>query len=67
MSAIHEFKCDSCKLKVPAKYNGEHYLPPHNWVELFDTNRSIATGEHLCNNCLPKTPQNKGKRNDKKA
>lgn len=65
MSVIHEFKCDSCKTKVKAIYNGEHYLPPRGWVSLHDMNTVRDTGEHLCPACLPKTPQNKGKRNEK--
>lgn len=66
MSAIHEFKCDGCKTRVKARYNGEHYLPPVGWVELTDANTVRSTGEHLCSNCLPKTPQNKGKRDEKR-
>lgn len=62
MSQINLFKCDACKKQVPAKYNGEHYLPPVGWVQLVDTDTVKNTGEHLCTDCLPKTPQNKQKR-----
>lgn len=61
MSEIHEFKCDNCKTKAKANYNGEHYLPPRNWVSLEDVNLANSTGEHLCPKCLPKTPRNRGK------
>ena len=57
MTQIHEFKCDSCKTKVKSIWNGEHYLPPHGWVELFDVNFARATGEHLCPKCTPKKPK----------
>jgi hypothetical protein len=53
MSAYHEFKCDACCKTVPATYNGEHWLPPHGWVEIFDIHRAQTTGEHLCEKCKP--------------
>lgn len=49
MSAIHKFRCDCCKIEVDAGYNGEHYLPPVDWVELFD--RDVYSKGHLCNVC----------------
>lgn len=62
MSQINLFKCDACKKKVPARYNGEHFLPPVGWVSLVDTDQCRNTGEHLCINCLPNTPRNKYKK-----
>lgn len=54
MSQIHEFKCDACKRKVTAKYNGEHFLPPDGWVQLYCDNLAEMTGEHICDKCRPK-------------
>lgn len=49
MSAIHEFRCDSCKVTANAYYNQEHYLPPKGWTELFD--RDVYSKGHLCDVC----------------
>lgn len=60
MTAIHEFKCDTCNKRTPAKYNGVHWLPPVGWVDLFDNNTVRTTGEHLCDKCRP--PKKKEKK-----
>lgn len=54
MSTIHQFKCNGCNRRVPAHYNGEHYLPPTDWVELWDDNKAEMTDQHLCPECRPK-------------
>lgn len=54
MSTIHEFKCDGCRKKVPAKYNGEHWLPPDGWMALWDPLQAECTDEHLCEKCRPR-------------
>lgn len=52
----HEFSCDGsgCKEKVKALYNGEHYLPPIGWVQLYDENQAQCLDYHLCPDCRPK-------------
>lgn len=50
MSAIHAFKCDSCKKQVDAKYNGCHYLPPHGWVDIMDSIK-VEVIAHMCELC----------------
>ena len=66
MSRINKFKCDYCKKVVDARWNGEHFLPPDHWASIYDERLAAKTGEHICNNCLPKTPLNKYKRDKSK-
>lgn len=51
MTAVHEFKCDACRRKVAASHNGEHYLPPMDWVAIWNPHTAELTGEHLCGQC----------------
>ena len=53
MSIKHEFKCDKCKRKALANYNGEHYLPPRGWVKMYDENLADMLNYHLCDRCKP--------------
>jgi len=62
MSRINKFKCDYCNKTVDAYYNGEHHLPPRYWASIYDETNASKTGEHICNNCLPSTRQNKHKK-----
>jgi hypothetical protein len=62
---IHQVQCDYCKAKADLKYNGEHYLIPTDWRELFDDHRVYATNEHACPKCLP--PKRKKKDETKKG
>lgn len=61
MSEIHEFKCDTCCAKVAAKFNGEHYLFPKDWMRMLDVD-AYERG-HLCGKCITKLkikcPRNK--------
>lgn len=50
MSEIHMFRCDSCQMEVKPEYNGEHYLQPPGWVQLFDF-RAVQVVGHLCKIC----------------
>lgn len=59
MTAIHEFKCDGCRKKIKAYYNGEHWLPPTGWVEIMDSDRAELTGDHLCEKCRPKVKKSR--------
>lgn len=59
MSQIHQFKCDACKKRVDAIYNGEHYLPPEGWVDLADSNTTDFTGQNMCPKCVPKSGKDK--------
>lgn len=51
---VFEYKCDLCGRKAPAKYNGEHWLVPVGWVQLWDDNLARTIDEHICSNCKPK-------------
>lgn len=50
----HIVICDKCKTKADLKYNGEHYLPPEGWLELWDSNKAELIDQHLCPKCAPK-------------
>lgn len=52
--------CDMCSRAVDALYNGEHYLAPDTWRELY-TIHGDCTGEHLCDECIAKFVNNKEK------
>lgn len=54
MSAIHELKCDWCNKRTALKYNGEHWLPPTGWAQLWDDNKAQTEDEHMCPECRPK-------------
>ena len=54
MTFIRHIKCDKCGIKVVPEYNGEHWLPPDDWAEIFETGAAMCTGEHLCPKCRPK-------------
>lgn len=55
----HLVICDSCKAKSNLSYNGEHYLPPKGWMELYDDNLARHTEVHLCPKCHPKAKKKK--------
>lgn len=54
MSEIHQFKCNGCNRRVPSNYNGEHHLPPTDWVTFYDINKAEMLDQHLCPDCRPK-------------
>lgn len=58
MSAIHEFKCDSCRTRAKAEWNGEHFLYPKDWVEVH--NRDVYLVGHLCARCAKRVKLNAG-------
>lgn len=49
MTAIHKFACNCCDKTVEAKWNGEHYLPPEDWVKVVTAQECIVG--HLCKVC----------------
>lgn len=51
MSLKHTFTCERCDKKVEAKYNGEHYLPPPEWIEILDPKSGCSLNKHLCGRC----------------
>lgn len=51
MSLKHTFTCDRCDKKIEAKSNGEHFLPPPDWVELHDPITTKNINVHLCGKC----------------
>ena len=59
MSAIHEFKCNQCGKREPATYNGEHWLMPHGWGQLYDDAMAQTIDEHLCRFCRPRPKKSK--------
>jgi hypothetical protein len=58
MSKEFHFRCDICKKRTMASYNGEHWLPPKGWTEVRDPNLVKATGAHMCEECTPKKNRN---------
>ncbi len=58
MSTYHEFKCDWCLRRVKVTYNGEHYLPPQGWVQLYDPTTALTLDLHTCEKCF-KDPRTK--------
>lgn len=61
MSAIHEFKCNYCGKRAAAKYNGEHYLAPNGWLQLYDDNLAHAIDQHVCDSCRPQKRKSRSK------
>lgn len=55
MSSSHIVKCNGCSRKGPLVYNGEHWLPPQDWVRLYDDHKAECLDEHLCPKCRPKS------------
>ena len=53
MTEIHEYKCDYCLARAPLKYNGEHWLPPIGWTNLYDFNKAEHEKIHVCPSCRP--------------
>lgn len=53
MTAIHEYRCDACGVRVEAKWNREHWLPPQGWMRLVDANLEVTKGE-VCPKCIAK-------------
>lgn len=51
MSLKHTFTCNRCENKIDAKYNGEHFLPPEGWMELYDPLTAKTLDIHLCKRC----------------
>lgn len=46
-------QCDRCTNLVHMKYNGEHWLAPEGWVELYDDLNAKMLDKHLCPTCNP--------------
>jgi len=59
MSSSHTVKCNGCSSKGPLTYNGEHWLPPQDWVRLYDDHKAECLDEHLCPKCRPKAKKKK--------
>lgn len=57
MSEIHQFKCDKCKTRANAYYNGEHYLHPEGWYQLYCNILARTVDLHLCPKCAPTKPK----------
>jgi hypothetical protein len=54
MSRIYEVKCDHCGKREAMAYNGEHWLTPKDWAQLYDDKQAKCVDEHLCPECRPK-------------
>lgn len=50
---IHQVECDKCGNIADLKYNGEHWLTPKGWVQLYDDNEAKMLDRHLCVDCNP--------------
>ena len=46
-------QCDNCTQRDHMKYNGEHWLAPQNWVQLYDDFNAKDLDKHLCPICNP--------------
>jgi hypothetical protein len=64
---LHEVKCDSCEEKAPLKYNGEHWLVPVGWMELYDENEAKNIDIHVCKKCISLKKGNKKNEHTKRA
>lgn len=52
MAKLHLAICDRCGLKAEMESNGEHWLPPENWMELVEAKNQWIKGL-LCPGCNP--------------
>lgn len=52
MTQVHLYVCEGCDLKVHATYNGEHWLPPEDWLKLCDQ-EGVVLGD-ICPECDPR-------------
>lgn len=51
---INEFKCDNCGKREPSNYNGEHYISPLGWYQLYcDHLAEVILNIHICPECVP--------------
>ena len=53
----HLIICDYCNNKAKLKYNGEHWLPPEGWFDLWCPNLAQEAKQHVCPKCAPKKPK----------
>lgn len=44
-------KCDVCEAVAKLKYNGEHYLAPAGWYQLYDDEKSDPIDFFICPKC----------------
>jgi hypothetical protein len=51
---IHEVKCDYCGAKAKLCWNGEHFLTPKGWGQIYDDNEAQVLDQHICPKCCPK-------------
>ena len=51
---IHKVKCDYCGKTADLKYNGEHWLIPKDWAQLWDDEKAHCVDIHICELCKPK-------------
>ena len=54
MSKQFYFKCDKCPKRARAKWNGETFLNPVGWTQLYDDVSAMTLDLHLCEKCSPK-------------
>jgi len=51
---IFKVKCDYCNTTADLKYNGEHWLMPKGWAQLWDEETARCVEVHICPSCKPK-------------
>jgi hypothetical protein len=67
---LHKVKCDYCSKQADLKYNGEHWLAPKGWLQMYDDDLAHTVDAHACPDCKPKSTKpkkaalNKGASND---
>jgi predicted RNA-binding Zn-ribbon protein involved in translation (DUF1610 family) len=48
----HTVVCSLCNKESSMSYNGEHFLCPEGWYELYDDHKSIMSDIHICDKCF---------------
>ncbi len=54
MSTRHEVICDHCQCVASLRNNGEHWLAPEKWTQLYDDNLACMKDVHICLKCYAK-------------
>jgi hypothetical protein len=50
---LYLVQCDKCRTRQSMKWNGEHWLAPEGWAQLYDDFLSQDLNRHLCPTCSP--------------
>ena len=64
---IHQVKCDLCGRREDLEYNGEHWLHPQGWRQLYDDRAARTVDQHICWACIPNPKKEKERCNSNKT